>query len=281
MSPLTQSRRVVPRSRSEAAYGRARIGSRRPSAGGTKRSSAVSISPRSARVSGTVFNFATVCAGTLEKWFPKVWPRGTNAIRSATTAAAPTTMPSRSRRRRMRAEDGSRCTRSWCRVVVPTAQVVRLAVQREHDALALGAAADLAEGDLGVRRDRREQLVVVAEAEVGDGRTLRTANVLELDLDSAAGAGREVGGVDREAVGDIEHRGGRLGEQHALFDTERRPDEAALAERGAGRSEGAGDDEAVAGLRSATPGHAGRAAERGDAQEEPLGARRVAADNRN
>src|ERR1041385_3739529 len=54
--------------------------------------------------------------------------------------------------------------------VVPAGELVRLAAEREHDALALLASPDRREAE--VVRDRREQLVVLAEAEILDRRAL-------------------------------------------------------------------------------------------------------------
>ena len=81
---------------------------------------------------------------------------------------------------------------------------MRLAVQQQLDAFARLDAADHREAArVG---DRGEQLVVLAEAEVVDRRAGRERHPVELDHAAHARAAGEVAGVDREPVGDVEHR---------------------------------------------------------------------------
>ena len=98
-------------------------------------------------------------------------------------------------------------------------------------------------------RHGREQLEVLAETEVVDGRPVCERNALELDDAAHARAARDVAEVDREPVRDVHLRVRAARELASLVDPQRRPDVAAVAERGAGRAERAGDDERVAGLR--------------------------------
>ena len=105
-------------------------------------------------------------------------------------------------------------------------------------------------------RHGREQLEVLAEAEVVDGRTVCERNALELDDAAHTGAARDVAEVDREPVRDV-HLGMRAARELAsLVDPQRWPDVAAVSERGAGTAERAGDDKRVAGLRARAAGHA-------------------------
>ena len=74
---------------------------------------------------------------------------------------------------------------------------------------------------------RREQLVVLAEAEVVDRRARRERHAVELDHAADARAAGEVPGVDRDAVGEVEHRVRGAREPLALGEPERRADVAA------------------------------------------------------
>src|SRR5207249_4895376 len=111
--------------------------------------------------------------------------------------------------------------------VLPAAELDPLSVVEDLDSLALLAATDLVEAPrLG---DGREELVVLAEPEILERGFRRERYALELDDESAAGASRDVAGVDREPVGDVEHRRGSGGELATLVEPERRPDVALLA----------------------------------------------------
>ncbi len=63
--------------------------------------------------------------------------------------------------------------------MLPAAELDRLACKQKLDSLALNTAADLGEAERF--RRRREQLVVLPEAEVGDGRPKGERDPLELD----------------------------------------------------------------------------------------------------
>src|SRR5215217_4233158 len=122
------------------------------------------------------------------------------------------------------------------------------------------AAPDLREVER-VRR-RREQLEVLPEAEIvdrpGEGDTV------QVDHDAAARAAGEVAGIDREAVRNVEHRGGDTAEPQSLLDPDRGPEVAAPSEGGARRTQGTGDDDAVTRPRTRSPWNALRAPHRGD-----------------
>ena len=72
--------------------------------------------------------------------------------------------------------------------------------------------------------DGREQLVVLAEAEVVDRRAVGERDAVELDHAADARAAREVAGVDGDPVRDVEHRVRGPREVPALVDPERRAD---------------------------------------------------------
>src|SRR5205807_1074033 len=146
------------------------------------------------------------------------------------------------------------------------------------DAFTLFAAADLVPA--GRVRNRREELVVLAEPEVLEPGAGGERHAVEVDDEAAAGSARDVLRVDGEAVGEVEHRGRARGQRASPGKRERGADVAVRPERGAGRAERAGDDEPVAGLRAASPGHALGAAEGGDRERHLLGPRGVAADHR-
>ena len=79
-------------------------------------------------------------------------------------------------------------------------------VEQQLDSLAFLAAPDLHER-AGVY-DRRQQLVVLAEAEVVDRRAVRQRDAVEVDDDAAARALGDVGRVPRDPVGDVDQRVG-------------------------------------------------------------------------
>src|SRR5213075_2128430 len=85
--------------------------------------------------------------------------------------------------------------------VLPACELDRRSPQPDLDALALDAAADHREAQ-GVSR-RRQQLVILAEAEVLEGRAGRQRDLLQLELEPAAGACRQVVRVHRETVRDV------------------------------------------------------------------------------
>src|SRR6185369_16796858 len=128
--------------------------------------------------------------------------------------------------------------------VLPPCQGYELSAEADFDALAVGATAEHREAKR-VRR-RREQLVVLAEAEVLDGHARDQRDVLEVELDPAARAGGEVAGVHRQPVGDIRQRVSDGAQPATFFEPERRPGLAALAEGSACAAERTGHDDGVA-----------------------------------
>ena len=126
----------------------------------------------------------------------------------------------------------------------------------------------------------REQLVVLAEADVVELRALGERDALELDHEADAGALRDVAGVSREPVREVEHRGRHPSEALSLLDAVRHRRQRAVAERDSGGAERPGQDDDVPGLRARAARHAVRAAERGHGQDDAVGARRVAAAHR-
>ena len=128
--------------------------------------------------------------------------------------------------------------------MLPAPQLVRLAVEQQLDAVTFLAAPDLHER-AGVY-DRRQQLVVLAEAEVVDRRAVRQRDAVEVDDEAAARALGDVGCVARDPVGDVDQRV-RVRRQRATFvEPDRRPRELAAAKGRTGGAERAGDDEDVA-----------------------------------
>src|SRR5262249_35127099 len=144
--------------------------------------------------------------------------------------------------------------------VLPPCQGDGLAAETSGDAFALGAPADHRKPERIGRGG--EQLVVLAEAEVLDGRAGSERNLLEVELDPATGT---VGGVPRAAgqpVRDVRQRVGDRGETSALVQTQGRSRVALLPEGGAGGPERAGHDDEVARLRAGTTRHSLGAADR-------------------
>src|SRR6476620_2267582 len=88
--------------------------------------------------------------------------------------------------------------------VLPAASLVRLAVEGELDYCAFLAVSDDRVPTRGL--DRGEQLIVLAEAEVRELGSNSERHPFQLDHHPAAGPRCDVPGVDREPVGDIEHR---------------------------------------------------------------------------
>ena len=86
----------------------------------------------------------------------------------------------------------------------PSSELVRLPVEQQLDALARLTAADLHER-AGVY-DRRQQLVVLAEAEVVDRRAVRQRHAIEIDHETAAGPLGDMGCIARDPVGDVDER---------------------------------------------------------------------------
>src|SRR6476660_6510210 len=105
--------------------------------------------------------------------------------------------------------------------MLPPCHVYDLASIADCHPLPLGAAPDDREAErVG---SRREQLVVLAEAEVVGARSRRERYVLQLALEPATRTCREVACVDGEAVRDVGQRVGDGGQAAALFQTQRRP----------------------------------------------------------
>src|SRR5262249_54074513 len=94
--------------------------------------------------------------------------------------------------------------------VFPARERVRLAVQAQVDAL---ARLDAADRDTGARMGRfvfasGEQLEVLAEPEIVDRRAGGERDAVEVDHEANARPPREMAGVDRDPVRDVEHRVG-------------------------------------------------------------------------
>src|SRR4051794_8886740 len=70
--------------------------------------------------------------------------------------------------------------------------------------------------------DRRQQLVVLAEAEILVRRSRGQRNELEIDRELAMRASCEVAGVDGEPVREVEHRVRGLREPQPFLDPDRR-----------------------------------------------------------
>src|SRR5690242_15172949 len=125
--------------------------------------------------------------------------------------------------------------------MIPAGELVGLAAQRHGDALSLLAAADHREAErLG---HGREQLVVLAEAEILDRRAAGERHALELDRAADPRAPRELRRVGREPVRDVELRVRDRGEAAALLEPERRARVTAEPELRARAAQRARDDE--------------------------------------
>src|SRR5215208_5711661 len=161
--------------------------------------------------------------------------------------------------------------------VLPTRQLYGLATEPDCDALARNAPAD--DGEAEVVGGGREELVVLAEREIGDRRAGREGDALEVELEAAEGAARDVAGIHRQPVRDVGQgmRGGC--EQPALAQAHRRAGVTLLAERRSCGAQRAGDDDRVAGPRAPASRDAGRAADRRHREGELRGSRGVAADH--
>src|SRR6516164_7968515 len=103
---------------------------------------------------------------------------------------------------------------------------------------------------VGTVENRRQELVVLAEAEVAERRVFGERHTLELDDAADSGAPREVPGVGRKPVGDIEHRVCRAREGATFRQAERGPDVRPTAEGSARSAQRAGYDEDVTGPRA-------------------------------
>src|SRR5438034_6142809 len=152
--------------------------------------------------------------------------------------------------------------------MIPTRERYGRAAESDFDACSLFAAAD----HRVVERFRGcgQELVVLSEAEVilrGPG---GKRDLLEVDRQAAARTLCDVARVGREPVRDVDERVGARSETAAVFEPQRRAGVTALAERGAGRPEGAGDHEQVARTCSASPRDSVRAAYRRDRDREGL-----------
>src|SRR4051812_5682220 len=149
------------------------------------------------------------------------------------------------------------------REVLPAAERVRLAVEEELDAVALDDAAD--DGVVcSSSVDRREQLVVLAEAEVIDRRALGERDAVEVDHAAHPRATRELARVDGDPVGDVEHRVRGRPQAPALAEAQRGPQVGGAPERRARAAERARDDEQVTGPRARPPRDTRRPPDRGD-----------------
>src|SRR3954468_18710288 len=162
--------------------------------------------------------------------------------------------------------------------VLPPAECYGLAARADFDARALLAAADHGEPER-VRRGR-EQLVVLAEADVLLCRAFGERDALELDRDLAPGTIRDVGRVGREAVRDVEQRVSDGGQAAAFLEPQRRACMTAFPERRAGGAERPGDDQQVAGPGTVAPGNTLGAADRRDREIDRRRLSRVPADDR-
>ena len=128
--------------------------------------------------------------------------------------------------------------------------------------------------------DCRQQLVVLAEAEIVDGRALGARNAIEVDDQSTMRALCNVPGVARDPVGDIDQRVGVRGELRVPPRAGSAAERALpLAERCAGGTELARDDKQVARSGAGPSRNALGAAEGGYRQVELVGRGRIAADD--
>src|SRR5262245_720483 len=144
--------------------------------------------------------------------------------------------------------------------MLPTRQLYGLAPETDCDALALDATAD--DREAGVVGGCSEQLVVLAEGEIVDRRTRSEGNPLQVELDAAPGAARDVAGVDRQPVRDVGQRVRGCGKKPPLPQSQRRTCVAMLAESRTGRAERPGHDDQVARPRAAAARDAVGAADR-------------------
>src|SRR6202795_2711794 len=94
--------------------------------------------------------------------------------------------------------------------VLPAAELDRLALEQKLDPLALDTPADLGEIERVGRR--RQQLVVLAEAEIGHGGLVSEWNPLDVDHEPAAGGARHKGRISGKTVGEADQRVGLRGQ---------------------------------------------------------------------
>src|SRR5262249_2200604 len=146
------------------------------------------------------------------------------------------------------------------------------------DALALLAASDLRETRW--LRHGGEQLVVLAETDVLELRPGGERDALEFDREPALGSRGDVRRIDGEPVRHVEQGGSIPGELLPLLQPKGGPAERRWPDRGARSAERPCDYDRVAGTRARAARHALRASYRRDAEQELLGAGRVAADHR-
>jgi hypothetical protein len=123
-------------------------------------------------------------------------------------------------------------------------------------------------------RDRREELEVLAEAEVVEGAGER--NGVQVDDEPATRPPGQMRSVDGDPVGHVEHRGRDRAEPEALLDADRWAHVPPVAERRSGCAERAGDHELVAGTRAGTAGDAVGAPDRGHGHDDGARAGRIA-----
>ena len=154
------------------------------------------------------------------------------------------------------AEEGSSCTRSWCRVVLPAAQVERLAVERSSTPSPSSqrpTTANAAVGSGGPPRAARSPRRSRGRRRSAPGASgTRSSSTTTRQPERAAMWPASRG----EAVGEVEHRVARAREPAALLEPERRPDVGAASRKRArpAAAERAGDDEQSPGRAPPRPG---------------------------
>src|SRR5262245_9924018 len=158
--------------------------------------------------------------------------------------------------------------------MLPTRQLYGLAPETDCDALALDATADDREAE--VVGGCSEQLVVLAEGEIVDRRTRSEGNPLQVELDPAPGATRDVAGVDRQPVRDVGQRVRACGKKPPLPQSQRGTGVALLAETQTGCAKVPGHDAQRARTRATAAREAGGAADRSHGKRELQRARGVA-----
>src|SRR5436190_3377247 len=163
--------------------------------------------------------------------------------------------------------------------MLPPAESYGLAIEPDFGAGAFYAVPDLGEATgLGCRG---EQLEVLPERQVVAVRVARERNSLEVDDDPAPGALGDVSGVAGKTVREVDQSVGVARQLDAFLDPQRRAGVAALAERRARSAERPGDDEAVARPGAGAAGHALRAPDGGDGDQDRGRFGRVPATHRN
>jgi thioredoxin 1 len=163
--------------------------------------------------------------------------------------------------------------------VLPAASLIRLAAQCERQPFTfLTAPYDPKAARV---RDRGEQLVVVPEADVVELRAVRKRDVFEVDDDTAAREPRKMSGIDCQAVRDVEHGMRVRGKLLPFRQPKRRTHERLTAKRRTSSTERSGHDQLISRTRIRPARHARGAADRRDAQQQPVRLRRIPAEHRN